>query len=226
MSMADTVRFDRIMALSPRRFHISANPPFGLGIVICSHLNEDDVSVDAFTANHDGIANCKPGIWRSTYRAITPPEGQWSSPYNPVECIVHWVADGTIDLAQPVKDWEEYDKNARQTDATVDLDNIFLKGVEWESRGTFFDDGGLCAVLSTEYLTREAATKIASEIGQDKESDEEDTDNEDSEEEEDFKMEFYLERITVNTIDWSGEKKNAFFTLGGMNCTCLSALKL
>jgi hypothetical protein len=231
--MADTVRFDRIMALSPRRFHISANPPYGVGIVICSHINEDREAEDQLFANHEGIADCKPGIWRSSYCRVKAPEGQWSYAYDPTECILHWVADGTIDLGQPVKEWEESDKAAREIDATMDLENTLLQGVEWESRGTFFDDGGVCAVLSSDYVTREAAKKIVIENGQDKDSDdendeeeEEDEDNDEEEEEEeeedddDFDFGYYLERVTLNNMDMSGRKDNAFFTLGGMNCTC------
>ena len=170
-TMPDTARLNRILALSPRRFHISANPPFGLGIAITSQLSEDDVSEEALILNHGGITNCKPGIWRSTYRTIKAPKGEWSYEFDPTEVTVHWVEDGTIDIAQPVEDWVEYERVTRETDMTIDLDNDLLKDVKWESRGTFFDDGGVCAVLSTYYLSGDAMKKIICGAGRDIKSD-------------------------------------------------------
>jgi hypothetical protein len=220
--MVNYDRLNSLMALSPRRFHISANPPFGLGIVICSHMTEDDDSIDQFTFNHEGIANCKPGIWRSFFRTVHAPEGQWSYPYEPTECIVHWVANGTIDLTQSVKDWLAYDMAAREKDATIDLENTVLRGIEWENKGTFSDDGGICAVLSTEYLTKEAAAKLMIG-GKEDESEDEDEDvderegeggDEEEEEEEEVKFGYYLETVTLSY----GLRENRYFTLGGMSC--------
>ncbi|KAI5460297.1 hypothetical protein BGZ63DRAFT_424812 [Mariannaea sp. PMI_226] len=193
-------RFDQIMEISPRRFHITASPPYGVGIVFCGQVQTEEESLDELTTQRDGIVNCKPGIWRSAVKEV-PPYGTSPPELGPyLECYLYWVCDGAIDLAQPVDEWETYDKESRESDATVNLDSILPKGVKWTRAGSYYDDGGACNVLSTEYLTKDAAKKVMFE---------------DSEEEEELDFEYYLATITLNYQD--GKVENSGFTLGGMS---------
>jgi hypothetical protein len=150
-------RFDRLVALTPRRFHISSNPPFGVGLVLCGHVSTEEVDGSQFFLQRDGIRNCKPGIWTSI--RIPASEGE----ENMTECILRWVAPGTINLGQGVEKWEEYEKATRQgdMDAFKGIEDMAKDGAEWERHGRYFDDGGICCVISTEYLTRDAYEKLA-----------------------------------------------------------------
>lgn len=195
-------RFDEIMKISPRRFHISASPPYGVGIVFCNHINNNEESEFQLTSQRGGIRKCKPGIWRSVAKEFGH-DGQAPHDGPFMECYVHWVADGTIDMTQAVKEWEKYDVENREKDAAIDIDKILPDGVEWVKAGSYYDDGGVCSILSTEYLTMDAAKKVMFAGDEDKE----------------VKYGYYLETITLNHCD--GLPENSNFTLGGMNCTYL-----
>lgn len=202
-------RFDQIMQLSPRRFHVSDSPPFGYGIVFCGHTNGDDE--DCITNQSSGIINCKPGIWRSATREVEQPETAQGLGCD-MECYVYWVSDGSIDMTQSVQVWEAYEEKSRSEDESVDLDDILPEGVEWTRAGSYYDDGGVCTVLSTEYLTKAAARKIMTGSR---------TDND---EEEEVEYGYYLETITLNHMD--GDTDNYGFTLGGLACKHASNLFL
>jgi hypothetical protein len=199
-------RFDCIMEISPRRFHISASPPYGFGIVFSTHTaDEMEKSLFRFsTVGSEGIRNCKPGIWQSAVKKIKLPAGQLPQLGPNQECFVYWVSAGTIDLAQPVEEWATYDRDDRGQDATIDIDKILPEGVNWAKAGSTYDDGGVCSIVSTEYLTRLAAKKVM--FG----------DSDENVGELDY--EYYLERIELNHRD--GKRENVNFTLGGMTCMC------
>jgi hypothetical protein len=75
------------------------------------------------------------------------------------------------------------------------------KKCELEERGSYYDDGGLCNVISAEYLTGEACEKMMA--GQEVEYD------------------YYVETLTLSAMD--GEAQNSCFCIGGMSCRfCLS----
>jgi len=121
-----------------------------------------------------------------------------------VECILRWVEAGTIDISQPVKDWEAYEKETREKDLEVKMSEIVPKGTKWRKAGSYYDDGGVCSVISTEYLTKDAAKKIM--FGAEGE-------------EEEIDFGFYTETLTLNGWEMSAGA-NERFTIGGMNCTC------
>lgn len=183
-------RLDTLLRIAPRRFHISENPPFGVGLVLCGHVNEDeDVEGEQFFRQHNGIQNCKPGIWASVER-----DTGRSVESCPVEYILYWVEPGTIDISQPVADWKAYEDTTRQLDERNVEDT--LKHLYWKPHDTYYDDGGMCCIISTEYLTLDAAKRV--QLG-----------SVNAEGEIDFGS--YLESLTLNC------EENSVFTLGGIN---------
>ncbi|KAF2427525.1 hypothetical protein EJ08DRAFT_662829 [Tothia fuscella] len=187
MAEEEQDRFTRIMDLTPRRFTYQQHhhsPP-----ALCYR---------------EGIKNCKPGIWTSrklpvskVFRLDNPnvDDGEF-------EALLYWVADGRIGLSQSIKDWESYEAATRDVDAVVDLKTIFPDGTKWKRNGSYFDDGGTCSVISADYLTRKAASRIMNIKPEDEE----------------LELGYYYETVTIH--GWghsSGNKKNTDFTLGGMN---------
>lgn len=65
-------RLAALTELTPRQFHISSNPPFGVGLVLFGqenqHTSED--CLEEFIMQQDIVRNCKPGIW--TLRSREP----------------------------------------------------------------------------------------------------------------------------------------------------------
>jgi hypothetical protein len=200
MSEQEGDRLDRIMALTPRRFHISAKSPFTApyddNLVLCGHVNGDEEDGSIFNYQRSGIKNCKPGIWTS--RQLPVSKAFRLENFNPgdgeFEALLYWVSEGEIDMAQSIEDWEAYEVATRESDAAVDVKTLFPEGTKWKRAGSYFDDGGVCSVISTEYLTRDAASKIMGLASDDEE----------------LEMGFYFETLTVEGNDG--------FTLGGMNC--------
>lgn len=194
-----TTRFDRLLALMPRRFHISTNPPFGVGLVLCGQVNDNDDDEDGsqFQAQRDGIANCKPGIWTSMTREV--PKDNPDALDGGLECILRWVEPGTIDISQSVEKWEAYEKRTRGIDVEVKLSQIVPKGTKWRRAGGYFSDDGLCNIISTEYLTHEAAKAI--QFGPEDEVDEE--------------FGGYYDQITLQGLEPTLDA-NQHFTIGGM----------
>ncbi|KAG0651857.1 hypothetical protein D0Z07_0803 [Hyphodiscus hymeniophilus] len=200
MAEETPTRFDRLIALTPRRFHISSEPPFGVGLVLCGHVNADDDDGSQFFMEHNGIRNCKPGIWTSL-AVFSQDEGGEEM----TECVLRWVEDGSIDLAQDVKQWEEYEGRTRKLDAESfkSVEGMVGKDgkvLEWKRKGTYYDDGGVCNVVSTEYLTRAAFEKIV-----------------DAEQRADLEegYGFYVETLTLSAFD--GPPGNERFCIGGMS---------
>lgn len=155
-------------------------------------MNADDDSGAQFFLQRDGTRNCKPGIWTSIAVPAAGEDGM-------MECILRWVAPGSIDLSQSVEEWERYEEGTR----TADLEGFKgIKGLEWKRDGTYYDDGGVCCVISTEYLTREAFEEIV--------------DPEERESLEDGYA-FYIETLTLSIFD--GPPGNERFCIGGMCCT-------
>ncbi|TVY78470.1 hypothetical protein LSUE1_G006575 [Lachnellula suecica] len=137
-------RFTRLTELTPRRFHITANPPFGVGFVLCGHVNEgnEDDTGSQFFNQRGGIANCKPGIWTSMTRQVGDPGDDFS-----LECILRWVEPGTIDLSQSVQDWEAYERETREKDLEVKSSKIVPEGTTWQRAGQYLMMVGSAAKL-------------------------------------------------------------------------------
>lgn len=165
-------------------------------------MNEEEIddTGSQFLMKRDGIKNCKSGIWTSMIRGVGEPEDDFS-----IECILRWVEPGIIDMAQSVEKWEKYEKETREKDLEIKMSEIVPKGTKWRRAGSYYDDGGVCSVISTEYLTMDAAKKIM--FG-----------TEEDEEEVDFG--FYTETLTLNGWEM-GAGENERFTIGGMNCKCI-----
>lgn len=205
MTSIPRTRLNRLMDLAPRRFHISSDPPFGGGLVIFAHENEDfgEDGLEMFMLEKETIRNCKPGIWASRSRELDPEQVHEDAGDCDREALLFWVAEGTIDISQSVKEWTKYDEESRRVDEAVKVENIVPKGTKWRRYGTHFDDGGVCCVISAEYLTHDAARII--QFG-----------SKDSEEELDFGT--YLEALCTCGIAMSADPQEGRFTLGGMNC--------
>jgi hypothetical protein len=193
-------RFDRIMKLTPRRFHISASPPFAApydnSFVLCGQVNGDEDDGSIFGNQRDGIRNCKPGIWTS--RTLPVSDAFKLENFNPedgeFEALLYWVTEGTVDLSQSVEDWEAYEASTAESDAAVPLKTLFPKGTQWKRSGSYYDDGGVLAIISTDYLSRDAASKIMGVETEDEECD----------------LGYYYDTLTYD---------HDCFTLGGMSCT-------
>ena len=165
---------------------------------MCGHTNLDETDGSQFFHEASGIPNCKPGIWTSTIHDDSRDDGM-------IEFILRWVAPGSIDLDQSVEDWEKYEQETRKIDA--DAWEEWMKkngweaaenqqGVKWRKDGSYYDDGGLCNIISTEYLTTEAYEKIlAGEKGG---------------------YGYYVETLTLSGMD--GEPQNSGFCIGGVSC--------
>lgn len=211
-------RFKEIQNLGPVRFYVSPEQPFGGGLALLGNENTDSAEEMVSTSsNFDVIPNCKPGIWTSRVRKIEPQkEG-----YPDTECIVYWVADGAIDLAQPVSEWKKYEEETRDKDAAVKLSQIVPKGTKWRRAGSYYDDGGNCNIISTEYLREETARNIMFgdkkwEIGEDEQDEEDDGESEDEE----LDYGYYIESLTLGYSDNEtliANGHNEYATLGGMN---------
>ncbi|KAF8865255.1 hypothetical protein BDZ45DRAFT_668700 [Acephala macrosclerotiorum] len=201
--MADEAedRLRQLTTLTPRRFHIPANPPLGVGLLIFGHENEnyDEENLEEFFNISDQVRNCKPGIWTSRVRALANAEPELPDR----ECIIYWVSEGTIDIGQSAEDWKAYEKATRQSDADVKLSAIVPPGTKWRRFGSYFSDGGICTIVSTEYLTHKAARAV---IFGDPESNEE------------LGYGYYLETLSLNGADIGVSDEQEGFTIGGMNC--------
>jgi hypothetical protein len=199
MIEAEEDRFDRLLKLAPCRFHISDDPRLGVGLVMRCQVNNDNEDGPKFFTQRDGIRNCKPGIWTSLRRHVAndDPDNEYE-----VEYILRWVASGTIDISQPLKEWEEYEKSTREADAQVKLSQIVPRGVKWRRNGTYFSDDGICAVISSEYLTSEAAANI--QFGRAEEIDE-------------YNYGGYLEFLSPPGFG-PGQGDSGGFTIGGVKC--------
>ena len=138
------------------------------------------------------ITNCKPGIWTSRRRKLA--SGR-------CEFIFYWVAPGTIDLNQSVDDWKRDEEETREKDSMVKLSQIVPKGTRWRRTRDYLDSGGILNILSTEYMTPEAARSII--YG-------------DSKAGRELNYGQYLETLT---LAFSRRKaNNEMFTLGGISC--------
>lgn len=84
------------------------------------------------------------------------------------------------------------------------ISKIVPKGTKWRRYGSYYDDGGVCTIVSSEYLTHEAARAIM--FG--------DTDKESEEE---MSFGFYLETVSLNGVGMS-VRDPPRVTIGGMNC--------
>jgi hypothetical protein len=207
MAEEERSRFDRLVTLTPRPFHITSNPPFGVGLVLCGHVNTYDDNGAQFSLQRDGIRNCKPGIWTSIAVPVSGGEGM-------MECILRWVAPGTIDLGQDIEKWETYEEATREMDVESFKSVGEMVGesgnvLERKKDGSYYDDGGVCCVISTEYLTKAAFEKII-----------------DEEKRENLKdgYGFYVETLTISIFD--GQPGNKRFCIGGMCCMCRLLLLL
>ncbi|KAH8817247.1 hypothetical protein F5884DRAFT_246196 [Xylogone sp. PMI_703] len=198
-------RFRDILNLGPVRFYVSPEPHFNGGLALLGHENADSAeTMVAESSNFEAIPNCKPGIWTSRTRKVEEKYGA------DMECIVYWIADGEIDFAQSVDDWKKYEEETREKDGSIKLSQIVPKGTKWRKAGSYYDDGGVCNVISTVYLTEEAARKIMFGKG---EEDEE-------EEQEELDYGYYLESLTLGYQDNErliAHKRNENCTLGGMS---------
>jgi hypothetical protein len=204
-------RFRRILALTPRRFHISATPPFAApydySLVLCGMVEGGEEDGSIFSTHNEGIKNCKPGIWTSRKLPVSdafkrenflPEEGEF-------EALLYWVSDGLIEISQPVEDWEAYEKATREHDIAVELKTMFPNGTKWKRNGSYYDDGGVCSIISADYLTRYAASKIMGI----------------SFEDDDFHLDGYFGTLTEHGWEYlepATTEDNYSFTLGGMNC--------
>ena len=142
----------------------------------------------------EGIKHCKPGIWTSVKKLTGREHPDFSEEY-----FLYWVEAGTIDISQSVDDWKAYEDATRPTDE--EDTEARLSKFKWKDYHTYYDDGGVCSVISTEYVTEEAARRVQFQ---------------DVATQDDHDHDFYMEMIAMKARD--SEMGNAGFTIGGLSC--------
>ncbi len=208
--MAEDDRFNAILRLSPRYVIVRASSPDGVCFRLAGHTNE----LEQLGQLHSGIANCKPGIWKALAKP-TPDELQkldvcW-------EVCLRWVGelepDTELDFAAGLEQWKDWDRKMQEKFGDVGGlgDNLV-----WKSDGAYYDDGGLCNVISSDYLTESAAKDIMK--GRKMEDGGDADDENDEDEDEETEMGYYLEKITLNEDSLGDWLDNDTFALGGLNC--------
>ncbi|QYS92898.1 hypothetical protein H0G86_000289 [Trichoderma simmonsii] len=162
MSEIDSEKFDEfdegdrlssLLSLCPRYVIVPANPPDGIAFALTGHCQE----WEHLTYQHEGISNCKPGIWKAEVRKVP---GMKLGDAD-LEACLRWVADldenTELDFAISLDAWQAWEQMFKdQFDDFVQ----WGEGVTWKHGGTYYDDGGLFNVISTAYLTADAAATI------------------------------------------------------------------
>jgi hypothetical protein len=195
-------RLKSLLSLCPRYVVVPPNPPDGIAFA----LTGDAQKWDHLTYLHSGISNCKPGIWKAEMKVI---EGAELGNCDREACL-RWVAgldeETELDFSISLNEWQAWDQmfKDRFDDSVAEWD----EGLAWKHAGTYYDDGGLLNVLSTAYLTHEAAAKVLEGRG----AGEEDINE--------GEWGGYLEHITLNDNPASMEDRirNIGFTFGGLHC--------
>ncbi|KAK1255645.1 hypothetical protein MKX07_007904 [Trichoderma sp. CBMAI-0711] len=190
----DGDRLSSLLSLCPRYIVVPPNPPDGIAFA----MTGDCQDWDQLTYWHSGISNCKPGIWKAEIRSI-PGAQCGDADY---EACLRWVADldddTELDFGASLDEWQAWEQMFKDRfDGFLEWDS----GIIWKHGGTYYDDGGIFNVISTAYLTHEAAAKV---LGDDFNEDEYDG---------------YLEMITLNDnpINEEDGQRNYGFTLGGLH---------
>ncbi|KAL7786969.1 hypothetical protein V8C37DRAFT_391360 [Trichoderma ceciliae] len=193
-------RLSSLLSLCPRYVVVPHNPPGGISFV----MTGDSQEWHDLTYLHSGISNCKPGIWKAEVKAI--PGAALGNADR--EACLRWVADlndsTELDFSISIHEWQGWEQMFKdQFDDSVEWD----ESIAWKHAGTYYDDGGIFNVISTAYLTREAAVMI-SEGG----NPEEDDIDEDE-------YAGFLDTITLNDnpINGADRVRNQGFTLGGVH---------
>lgn len=183
-------RLARLLSQCPRYIVVPPNPPDGIAFA----MTGDCQDWDQLTYWHSGIYNCKPGVWKAEIKTI-PGAQHGDADY---EACLRWVADTDedteLDFGASLDTWRVWERLFKDRfDESVEWDD----GITWKHGGTYYDDGGIFNVISTAYLTREAAAKV---LGDDYNEDEYDG---------------YLEMVTLND---NPINEDYGFTLGGLHC--------
>ncbi|UKZ74496.1 hypothetical protein TrVFT333_002166 [Trichoderma virens FT-333] len=188
-------RLASLLSLCPRYVVVPANPPDGIAFAMTGQCQE----WEHLTYQHSGISNCKPGIWKAEVRNIPGAELGNAD----MEACLRWVADldenAELDFAVSLDEWQAWEQMFKdQFDDSVGWDD----GVAWKHGGTYYDDGGIFNVISTTYLTSEAAAVVT-----------------EGEFTEDDGYDGYLEMITLNDNPMNAEDRmrNYGFTFGGLH---------
>ncbi|KAK4070995.1 uncharacterized protein Triagg1_6362 [Trichoderma aggressivum f. europaeum] len=188
-------RLSSLLSLCPRYVIVPANPPDGIAFAMTGHGQE----WEHLTYQHSGISNCKPGIWKAEVRNV-PGSELGNADF---EACLRWVADlddnTQLDFAVSLDAWQAWEQMFKdQFDDSVN----WGEGVTWKHGGSYYDDGGLFNVISTAYLTTDAAATITG-----------------GEYTEDDGYEGYLEMVTLNDNPINAEDRirNYGFTLGGLH---------
>ncbi|KAK0763592.1 hypothetical protein N5P37_002969 [Trichoderma harzianum] len=188
-------RLSSLLSLCPRYVIVPANPPDGIAFAMTGNSQE----WEHLTYQHSGISNCKPGIWKAEVRKVPGMELGNAD----FEACLRWVADldenTELDFAISLDAWQAWEQMFKdQFDDSVE----WGEGVTWKHGGTYYDDGGLFNVISTAYLTTDAAAAIT-----------------EGEYTEDDGYDGYLEMITLNDNPINAEDRirNYGFTLGGLH---------
>jgi hypothetical protein len=199
----DSRLFDRLfdlLRLCPRHIIVPASPPEGIAFAMVGGLQ----SFDDLTHWHSGITNCKPGIWRAEAKVI---HGAEPGTVDREACL-RWVGEldesTGLDFGARLEEWEAWERkmeNFKDKNEAGKWD----EDVVWKSAKSFFDDGGVFTIVSTEYLTRRsaAAVLLGGDVGEEGIDDEQ--------------WSGYIETVALNELPdqlypiWD-------FAFGGLNC--------
>ncbi|KAK5999169.1 hypothetical protein PT974_01559 [Cladobotryum mycophilum] len=190
-----------LLTICPRYIIVPPNPPEGINFALCGQLQ----SFDDLTDLHNGISNCKPGIWKAEHKNI--PGVDFPDPTS--EACLRWVGEldesTDVDFGTSLEEWKSWDQKLKaRFDAATEVRKL-EQDLTWKLDGTYFNDGGVFATVSTAYLTREAAEAILGDSLDDEFDDDE--------------YVGFLERTTLNDAASDPEEieRNSGFTLGGLH---------
>lgn len=197
--MREGSRLESLLSLCPRYVVVPPNPPDGIAFCLAGNIQDWEHMFEL----HDGISNCKPGIWKAEVKYI---EGAERGDCDREGCL-RWVADlndeTELDFTIAPDEWQAWEQMFKDKfDDAVKWD----EDIAWTHAGTYFNDGGTFNIISTAYLTREAAVMIQ--------------EGDNLEEMDDDEWGCYLETIANNEepINEEDMVRNEDFTLGGFHC--------
>ncbi|KAL6900027.1 hypothetical protein GGI43DRAFT_384205 [Trichoderma evansii] len=132
--MADGSRLKGLLSICPRYIIVPPNPPGGIAFCLAGNIQDWEHMFEW----HDGISNCKPGIWKAEVKAIEGAERG----FNDREACLRWVAElndeTELDFTITPDEWQAWEQMFKDKfNDAVEWD----EGITWKFAGTFDNKG-------------------------------------------------------------------------------------